>query len=278
METGTVDGTKLKALHYAHLDEADFELLLEVYRQRQLNPWTGCLVARRIKDGRRGSVLEVITTIGVLRQLGLRTGLHEGETAAEWCGEDGAWTDVWTSSEPPHAARVGVWRKGYRQAVYGIALWRAYARTIIVEENGERVVRLEEFWEKQGPHMLAKCAAAIAYRAAYPDEIGMLYTEDEWGEGRHEGTETRRHEGEEGTEGRRHEGTEGAVAVPDDEAMPQSPMTFQLALVDLGYRTQAERDALVEQYRRKLRGLTGPAFYAAVVREIARTAASARGD
>lgn len=272
-ENGTLG--KLRALHYAHLSDADFELVMEIYRQRQLNPWTGCLVAQRAKDGRGCSVLEVITTIGVLRQLGLRTGLHEGETQPEWCGEDGAWVEVWTREEPPHAARVGVFRRGYRQAVYGIALWRAYARGAIVEIDGERQFRLDEFWDKQGPHMLAKCAAAIAYRAAYPDEIGTLYTVEEWGAGeRHEATGKRRHEGEE-TERRRDEETQEGV---EDEAMPQSPMTFQLALVDLGYRTQADRDAMVEHYRKTLRGLTGPAFYAAVIQKIRLTSASARGD
>jgi hypothetical protein len=269
-ENGTLD--RLKALHYGHLDDADFELVMEIYRQRQLNPWTGCLKASRVKDGRGGSVLEVITTIPVLRQLALRTGLHEGETQPEWCGEDGAWTDVWTRSEPPHAARVGVFRRGYRQAVYGTALWRAYARGVLVEEHGERVLRLDEFWEKQGPHMLAKCAAAIAYRAAYPDEIGTLYTVEEWVRGEKATTKATERRSDRATEGE-----EGQDVPADDEAMPQSPMTFQLALVDLGYRTQADRDALVEHYRRSLRGLTGPAFYAAVIRALARKPATPRG-
>lgn len=112
------------------------------------------------------------TSIDGYRLIAQRTGEYEGQTTYEWCGKDGKWVDLWTQDTPPFAARVGVLRRGFKQPVYGIARWDAYCQT---GKTGTPT----SMWAKLGDHMLAKCAEALAFRKAFPQELSGLYTDDE---------------------------------------------------------------------------------------------------
>lgn len=122
---------------------------------------------RNFDSKRNAHVLTFPATIDGLRLICERTGEYEGMTKPEWCGADGVWHDVWLKATPPAAARVGVYRRGFREPLVMTALWAAY------------FAAKSPMWAKMGPQMLAKCAEALARRAAFPANLSGLYTLDE---------------------------------------------------------------------------------------------------
>lgn len=154
---------------------AEFDLFVAAARRLGLDPFARqiTLTPRRKKQGNQWvDVMEPVVTIDGFRAVAERSGGYEGQTPAEWCGPDGRWVDVWLHDEPPAAARVGVFRAGWRGAIYGIAQWSAYAAT-------KRDGSLIGWWAKGGAHMLAKCAEALALRRAFPNTLGGVYSSDE---------------------------------------------------------------------------------------------------
>lgn len=121
---------------------------------------------RQIYAIKRGNQMTIQVGIDGFRLIAERTGEYEGQTATQWCGPDGAWRDVWLEQGPPSAARVGVYRRGFREALYGTALFRSYS-----QGSG--------LWTKMPEVMLAKCAEALALRRAFPAQLSGLYVTEE---------------------------------------------------------------------------------------------------
>ena len=115
------------------------------------------------------------TGIDGFRVIANRSPAYQGQTEAQWCGPDGVWKDVWLSTRPPSAARVGIHRRGFIAPVYGVALFTEYAG-YKSERNGGGLTRM---WETKPAVMLAKCAEALALRKAFPQDLAGLYTSDE---------------------------------------------------------------------------------------------------
>lgn len=121
---------------------------------------------RQIYAIKRGGQMTIQVGIDGFRLIAERTGEYEGQTVTQWCGPDGAWRDVWLDNGPPAAARVGVYRAGFREALYGTALFRSYS-----QGSG--------LWTKMPEVMLAKCAEALALRRAFPAQLSGLYVTEE---------------------------------------------------------------------------------------------------
>lgn len=142
--------------------DGELKLFAQVCAKNGLDPFT-----RQIYAIKRGGKMTIQTSIDGFRVVAERSGKYEGQTPKQWCGKDGVWVDVWLKSESPAAARVGVWKTGFREPLYAVATWAEYGQDT-------------PMWKKMGPHMLAKCAESLALRAAFPNDLTGLYTDDEF--------------------------------------------------------------------------------------------------
>ncbi len=138
-----------------------FALFIEVCKFSGLNPF-----ARQIYAVVRGGQLSIQTSIDGYRLLAERSGKYAGQIGPQWCGDDGAWLDVWLADTPPSAARVGVLRRDFSQPVWGVAKFKSYAQS-------------SNLWQKMPDTMLAKCAESLALRKAFPAEMSGIYTREE---------------------------------------------------------------------------------------------------
>jgi phage recombination protein Bet len=171
----------------------EFKLFIYQCQRLRLDPFARqCyFMKRRRRDGNKW-VDEYTFEVSIdgFRLTAERTGEYQGQTDPEWCdvqhNGDGTvslvWYPVWPYDEPPHAARVGVYRRGFVKPLYAVARWNAYVQ--LVDEYGDDGQKTGEkvpnsMWEKRGPEQLAKCAEALALRQAFPNELSGVYTPDE---------------------------------------------------------------------------------------------------
>lgn len=145
------------------LSDVEFGLFVEYCKGRGLNP-----LLKEVYAIRRSGQVSYQTSIDGFRTLSESTGEFEGLTPAYWCGPDGQWVDVWlgTGNKPPFAAKIGVYRKGFREPVWAVARFDAY------NAGGP-------MWQRMSDNQLAKCAEALAHRKAFPRRNGGMYIAEE---------------------------------------------------------------------------------------------------
>jgi phage recombination protein Bet len=121
--------------------------------------------SKQIYAIKRGGKMTIQAGIDGLRSIAERTGQLDGSETL-WCGDDGAWTDVWLGSKPPAAAKTTIWRKGASHPFTGVARFADY-------NAGQGL------WTKMGATMIAKCSEALALRKAFPADLSGVYSSDE---------------------------------------------------------------------------------------------------
>lgn len=129
-----------------------------------------------------------ITTLEAMRLIAQRSNEFEGQGKARWTYLDDDGNPTITSTIPlptpgnrlvprePWTCAVPVYRKGHRYETEVEARFDAYA---VTTRRGNETV-LTDMWSRRGPEMLAKASTVAALRAAYPEELGGLYLQEEF--------------------------------------------------------------------------------------------------
>lgn len=95
-------------------------------------------------------VLTIQVGIDGFRVIAQRSRKYRGQTAPQWCGDDGIWMDVWLKPTHPAAARVGILHEDFTDPIWGVATYKSYAQT---DSNGKPI----GLWGKMPDNQLLKC-------------------------------------------------------------------------------------------------------------------------
>lgn len=123
--------------------------------------------ARQIYAAEIGGKWTILGAIDGFRAVATASREYEGRTPIEYTADGTNWTDTWLSDDHPAAARVGVWRKGFRDAAYTVVTWKEFGRT-----TGQ--------WRTQPAWMLGIRVLSHALRDAFPQILGGIYTPEDF--------------------------------------------------------------------------------------------------
>lgn len=161
--------------------EGDLEVFFHVCKRTGLDPFARQIhmVGRNTKDPRTDrwvTKFTIQTGIDGFRLIGRRAADRAGQSisveAPHWAHEDGSWRDVWSPRwGAPIAARVTLRRGG--EPFTAVALFDEYKQT-----RG-RDGGLTSMWAQRPAGQLAKCAEALAWRMAFPQDLSGLHSDDE---------------------------------------------------------------------------------------------------
>ena len=166
----------LKRMMCPDATDDEMKLYENQINRTQLDPFARQIYAiKRWNSAVKAKVMQVQVSIDGFRLIAQRSNEYRGQSGPFWCGQDGVWKDVWLSADYPAAAKVGVWRTGFQEPVWGVALWREYA---VYDINN----KLSSMWEKMPANQLSKCAEMLGERKAFPQELSGLYGTEEMGQ------------------------------------------------------------------------------------------------
>lgn len=161
--------------------DAELEFFLATCKRLQLDPFARQIwfVKRRQKvEDHFGNetwidVGRPETGIDGYRTVAERTGEYEGQGPMQWCGPDGKWREVWLDdSTPPAAAKATILRKGFREPLVNVSLFREFCPVL---KSGAPT----QMWRRMPANQIAKCAEAGAFRRAFPRDLSGITTDTE---------------------------------------------------------------------------------------------------
>lgn len=167
----------LRAAYGQQATDLEFEIFINHCRRLDLSPEAAqVFLIGRWDDEAKRKVHRILVSLQGLRTVAERTGKVRGMVGPMWIGRGMKdFADYWISPEPPLGAKVGIIKQGCAEPFWGFCRWDSFKQT-------KRGGQLSSNWKRMPEHMLAKCANAIALRAAFPDLLAGLYTDDEFGE------------------------------------------------------------------------------------------------
>ena len=168
--------------HYApQSSPEEWELFIETCQAYGLSPMRKqiYLVSRPTWNAReRREEWKATPQVSIegLRDIAARTGKYQGRVGPFWKAKNGEWTDCWNidNGTHPYAAKVGVWKEGFKEPLFAVVYFHEMAQYAGKGENR----RLNNFWDKFGIIMLAKCGEAASIRAAFPETSGLYIHEE----------------------------------------------------------------------------------------------------
>lgn len=155
----------------------EFLLFISQCRRTGLDPFARQIHAVKRWDKQQGrDVMAIQTGIDGYRLIAERTGLYAGNDDPVYDKED---------ADHPNKATVTVWKMvdGQRVAFTRSARWKEFVQT---KKDGS----VTQFWARMPYLMLGKVAEALALRAAFPQELSGIYTNEEMQQAGETETET----------------------------------------------------------------------------------------
>lgn len=154
--------------------DADLQVFFHQCQRTGLDPFARqiYMIERWSKDGPKYTIQ---TGIDGYRLIGRRAAQRAKETISVkqplWAHPDGGWRDVWLPAwGTPGAAKVTILRGG--EEFTGVALFDEYKQT-------KRDGSLTQMWAQRPAGQIAKCAEALAWRMAFPQDLAGIYTDTE---------------------------------------------------------------------------------------------------
>lgn len=155
------------------VDPGVAEAFLQVVRRTGLDPF-----AKQVYAIPFGGKYQIIVGIDGFRLIAQRSAQYAGQTPIQWLRADGSdegrWVSAWVPAlwggapdEKPLAARVGIIRKGFAEPLVTVVTWAEFGG-----RGGN--------WQNRPAHMLAIRAESHGLRRAFPNDLGGLYTPEDF--------------------------------------------------------------------------------------------------
>lgn len=119
----------------------------------------------------------VLVGVDGMRVVAQRTHEYEGQTPIQWTADGVTWVDAWlpeAKGAKPLAARVGVYRKGFREPLMQVVTWAEFGMEARFKGDN---------WDTRPAHMLGIRAETHALRRAFPNDLSGLYTVEDYDAG-----------------------------------------------------------------------------------------------
>ena len=167
----------IEQMGYSHIPIAHLEAFFATAQAMQLDPRLKkdiVLIERKSKKGGKTYTIQV----GIAGYRKSARKIADSKLTSikvspwKFAGEDGQWRELWSFKRDgmPLAAQVTVYRDG--QPFVQTAMWDEFVQTF---PDGNPMA----LWASKPSYMLGKTAESLAWRQAFPDEMGNTYEESE---------------------------------------------------------------------------------------------------